>query len=847
MFPLLRYFSLMSGAVIGVATILIALGFYNHEINRVVELGEEQNTRVARLLANAVEKEIAETVKLPADAERDRASLVARPEARELHETLRSIVQGIPVLKVKLYTLDGLTVYSSQSSQIGADKSESAGLGVAATEGKPTSKLSHRMEFVSYSGILLHRDVVETYIPVYFSDQTIGAVFELYSDVTAEIDEVKHESMLAIGLLLAVFALVYGGMFFIVRRADATLRRQYARIGQNEEAARQQNQTLAEEIGQRQEAQAKLQDAHDTMEAQVEKRTRDLRLLSMAVEQSPASVLVTSVDAVIEYVNPQFIETTGYTADELIGNRTDMLRSEATSIDVYREMTKTLEAGNQWRGELLNQKKSGEKFWESVSISPITAESEETTHYVAVAEDITLRRDYEDQLLKQANYDDLTGLANRLLVRDRMSEAVKEADRIEKQLAVLLIDLDDFKKINDTLGHAAGDELLCDVSHRIRNCIRTTDTLGRNVEAAGAETIGRLGGDEFVILLPHLSDLTQSERVAEAVLESLELPFEISGHELFISASIGIAGYPGDGGDVDELLSCADMAMYQAKDDGRGRFRYFTNALNENAMERLQIEHELRHSLERQEFTMNYQPIVSAQDGSLIGAEALLRWNNEKLGQVSPELFIPVAESTGLIIPIGEWILDTTMAAAASFCANLEHDFYVTVNVSGRQLRETGLLESFQEGFDQHHLPVNAIKAEITESMILDEYGETERNLAGLGELGVRLVIDDFGTGFSSLRNLTRVPTETVKIDKSFVLGALENREDADMVHAVIAMAHGLNIRVVAEGVETQEHLDYLKSVNCDLIQGWHTGRPATFEDFMANFILTDRPLRRQG
>lgn len=840
MFPLLKYFSIMSAIVIGLATILMTSSFYNHEMNQVVANGEKQNIRVARLLANAVEHEIVAVVNLPAGIKIDNTSLANRIVVQQLHAKLASIISGIPVLKVKLYDLNGLTVYSSLYSQISDSKESNQGFITAVDEDKPTSKLSHRKEFYSFDGLLYNRQVVETYLPVRFANGELGAVFELYFDVTLDYAAVKKESLFAIVIMLLAFTIIYGGMLLIVRRADGNLRQQYVQIKQNEKDAKLQNATLENEVSSRKKVQQALQDAHDTMEEKVEERTRDLGLVSMAVEQSHSSVVVSGIDGIIEYVNPMFAKTTGYDEKEIIGESTAILRSESTSNSVYQEIEKVIRSGDQWQGEILGCKKSGEEYWGAVSVSPIFDKLGVVTHIVSVMEDITLRREYEERLLKQANYDDLTGLANRVLVRDRVVEAIKEADRNHKKLAIMLIDLDDFKKVNDTLGHATGDKLLIEVARRISNCIRNTDTLARNGKTDNLNLLGRLGGDEFFILLPNLSDASQVERIAKAALTVVEAPFYMSSNELFISASIGIAIYPDDTKSVDELFSCADLAMYKAKDDGRGRFRYFTKSLNEKAMTRLHIENELRSSLEREEFELNYQPIVSAKDGCLVGAEALLRWTNKKLGKVSPEDFIPVAESTGLIISIGEWVLNQAMADAAVFSKKIESDFYITVNVSARQLRDPSLLLAFKEAYARHDLSSSCIKVEITESMILDEYGDTDKNLVGLGDLGARLVIDDFGTGFSSLRNLTRVPTETVKIDKSFVLGCLESAQDADMVRAVIAMAHGLDIQVVAEGVETQGILDFLKAADCDLIQGWHTGRPIPANEFIIKHLNQD-------
>ncbi|MCC7167521.1 MAG: diguanylate cyclase, partial [Rhodospirillales bacterium] len=379
----------------------------------------------------------------------------------------------------------------------------------------------------------------------------------------------------------------------------------------------------------------------------------ELRRLSQAVEQSSASVMITDVEATIQYVNPKFEQVSGYPASEIIGRKPNVLKSGRTAPEQYGELWGAIKAGREWRGELLNRRKNGELFWEYVAISPIRDGAGKITNYLAIKEDISVRKEYEERLLRQANFDTLTGLPNRLLAMDRLNQAVAHAHRYQTMVALMLLDLDDFKKVNDTLGHAAGDRLLKEASLRLTDCLREGDT------------VARLGGDEFVIILPDLKEITNAEIVAEKILEVCAQPFALMEGEVFIAGSIGIALYPQDERDTQLLMRNADAAMYRAKKEGRGTFRFFTPEMNVQAMEHMRMETQLRHALERNELSLHYQPLIDNSSGRLVGAEALLRWTNPVLGNVPPDHFIHLAEDTGLILPIGEWVLREACKEAA--------------------------------------------------------------------------------------------------------------------------------------------------------------------------------------
>ncbi|WP_316978586.1 GGDEF/EAL domain-containing response regulator [Shumkonia mesophila] len=546
----------------------------------------------------------------------------------------------------------------------------------------------------------------------------------------------------------------------------------------------------------------------------------NVRKLSMAVEQSPASVLITNTAGEIEYVNAKFTEVTGYRPEEVIGRNPRMLRSSYTPAETHRAMWETIKAGGEWRGEFYNKKKNGELYWEFASVSPIKDAGGEVTHYLAVKEDITVRKKYEEQVLRQANYDDVTRLPNRVLALDRLSQALARAHRQKSMVGLLFIDLDRFKVVNDTLGHSVGDRLLKEVGQRLSQCTREGDT------------VARLGGDEFTVVLPDISAPKHAEVVAEKILEVFAQPIVIDGQELFTTASIGITLYPLDAHDPHALMRNADAAMYQAKELGRNRAQFFTRELNEQAMERVRIETHLRHALERDEMTLHYQPIVDLKSGRLVGAEALLRWHNEELGNVPPGQFIPMAEDTGQINIIGAWVIKAACRQAAEWRRAGAPPIRISANVSSRQFRGPTLIDAVTRALSDTGLPADDLDLEITEGLLMEDLPETTAAFERLTAMGVRFSVDDFGTGFSSLSYLKRFPVTSLKIDRSFIEDVTDDADHAALVGAIITMAHSLKLLVVAEGVETPEQMAFVKENGCDFVQGYFVGKPMPADVF---------------
>jgi diguanylate cyclase (GGDEF)-like protein len=438
---------------------------------------------------------------------------------------------------------------------------------------------------------------------------------------------------------------------------------------------------------------------------------------------------------------------------------------------------------------------------------------------MAVFSDITKRKQDEAKIWRQANYDALTELPNRNLFKDRLDQAMHAAHREGWQLALLFIDLDRFKAVNDTLGHAAGDLLLQQVAKRLLTCVREMDT------------VARLGGDEFTVLLSDIDNRAEIEGIADKIVAALAAPFDLDEREAFVSGSIGITLYPHDASDMETLLRCADSAMYSAKAAGRNTYRYYTGEMNEATQRRLQLESDLRRAVDRNELALHYQPILH-QDGAIAGAEALLRWQHPALGFVSPDEFIPLAEETGTIIEIEQWVMRRACIDTQSWQSLTDSDFFISVNISSMQCKSDVCRQTLHEILAESCLPAHQLKLEITERVMMENTDYVIGLLNEVKAMGIRLAVDDFGTGYSSLSYLKQFPVDVLKIDRAFISGLPDDSDDVVLVQAIIAMAHSLNLQVVAEGVETAAQLEFLQRHGCDLIQGFYYSRPLPIHAF---------------
>ncbi|MBT0665298.1 EAL domain-containing protein [Geobacter pelophilus] len=541
----------------------------------------------------------------------------------------------------------------------------------------------------------------------------------------------------------------------------------------------------------------------------------------LVVERTDQGILLVDPGThIVLDANPAFCLLVGQSLQDLVGTSAfTFINGDKSSID------ETIERAKHEKRELSLIHRDGTKLVSEISITSIPTETGTADCYMF--HDISMQRRFQDELLHQATHDQLTGLPNRSLLNDRMVQAITGARRRGDLVALLLIDLDHFKVVNDTMGHATGDMLLKSVANRLLSFVRSSDTLAR------------FGGDEFVILLTCISNMSDIITVAENFSGLLAIPFVIQDRDYFMTASVGIAVFPDDGDSIDVLVKKADTAMYNAKELGRNGFQFFAEEMNLKMNSRLRVETQMRRALERNEMQLHYQPKLDIRSGTINGLEALIRWHNDSLGMVSPAEFIPIAEASGLIVQIGEWVLETACKQTLIW-HNMGHaSLRVSVNISTRQFVRPEFVDRIADIIEKCGLPAQFVDLEITESALTHNISETITILQRLKAMGVTISIDDFGTGYSSLNYLKRFPIDTLKIDKSFVDDVVERTEDAAIVATIIAMAHHMNLNVVAEGVETLEQLDLLKKGGCEEIQGYLFCKPQTAEgltDFLESF-----------
>ena len=533
-----------------------------------------------------------------------------------------------------------------------------------------------------------------------------------------------------------------------------------------------------------------------------------LRLAARVFEHSGEAIIVTDGNNRIVQVNPAFTRLTGYEADEVLGRNPRFLSAGRTPPSVYQDLWLSLQERGFWQGEMWDRHKDGHVYPKLLSISVVKNSVGGVEFYIANFSDISEQKAAEERIRHVAHHDALTGLPNRLFLQATLAQVIGESRRGGGEVAIMFIDLDRFKTINDTLGHHVGDGLLIEVGRRLRSCVRESDL------------VARLGGDEFVTVLFGHQVNRASVSVAEKLLARLTEPYEVEGHVLHSSPSIGISIFPHDGDSVDVLMKNADAAMYHAKAQGRNNYQFFDSAMNRATAERLLIDSELREAMDKGQLLLHYQPQVDPLSGQTVGVEALLRWRHPAKGMVPPDRFIPVAEETGLIEPLGEWVLDEACAQARRW-RDVGIRWRVAVNLSLRQLRRPGLASRVSDALRRHGLVGSDMELEITESSAMQNVEATLAALHELRQLGVELAIDDFGTGHSSLSYLKLMPIQRLKLDRSFVKDIECDPNDAAICSATIALAHALGMQVVAEGVENESQKAFLIKPGCDVMQGW--------------------------
>jgi len=560
-------------------------------------------------------------------------------------------------------------------------------------------------------------------------------------------------------------------------------------------------------------------------------RAKDLAMAGTVFDNSQQGIIVTDAHGGIVRVNPAYCRMSGYSEAELLGCNPRMLKSGLQDAAFYREMWQSLARDGRWQGELKNRRKSGEHYVQWINIDAVrarrdgAADEEGDLLYVGIASDISELVETRERLASLAYYDTLTGLPNRVLFHDRLRQALVQAKRGKESLALIYADLDNFKTVNDTLGHAAGDELLILAAERLKQCVRESDT------------VARLGGDEFAIILMDAAGPQEMARLAGNIVTALSAPGRVMGYEVNSGVSLGITFYPADGDTPEELLKNADVAMYRAKERGRNDFQFFTADMASGVAEALRIEHGLRIALQKHELELHYQPQIDPGSGRIVGAEALMRWKSAELGRVPPQRFIPVAEKSGLIAELGAFALREACRQCAQWRSGPLPELRVSVNLSAAQFRHDGLVDRIEALLRQYGLPGDALELEITESVMMEEVSRGQDIMRRLKRLECRIAIDDFGTGYSSLAYLRRFPVDVLKIDKSFTDGLGIEADDTAVARAVIGLARSLRLEVVAEGVENVTQLNCLWELAGGenlLAQGYYFARPLPAAEFDA-------------
>ncbi|NDL70107.1 sensor domain-containing protein [Vreelandella alkaliphila] len=544
---------------------------------------------------------------------------------------------------------------------------------------------------------------------------------------------------------------------------------------------------------------------------------RQLTLLERSVESSTNGVVIVDAqqhDLPIVYVNAAFERITGYSRDAALGQNCRFLQGEGTDPTTLKKLRKGIHAQQEVHVVIRNHRRNGMPFWNDLYISPVRDTAGIVTHFVGVQNDITTQREYQAQLRHNASHDALTGLPNRLLLDQRLAKGCLLAKRYHRYIAVLFVDLDDFKPINDTLGHEVGDHILIEVAKRLEEELRPWDT------------VARFGGDEFIVLLPDLAYEKDVMQVVERLLACLSAPYWYRGSELRITASMGIATNDGTISDPRQLIQQADLAMYKAKRQGRNTYQWYTDELNRKVVERVNLRHALQHAIEQSQFELHYQPQIHGPSSRVTGVEALIRWYHPERGNIPPGQFISLAEDTGQIMPISEWILERACFDAVKLNANATTPVTMAVNISPMQFQRPGFLASIQQVLEKSGLAPELLELELTEGVLMDSTEHAIQTLKDLGSLGVHIALDDFGTGFSSLSYLKRLPINKLKIDRSFIRDVVNDSRDAAIVDGVVTMAAKLGLEVLIEGVETAEQYAYLNARHSTHFQGFYFARP---------------------
>lgn len=820
-FALTRHFSLTS--LVCTALIAVALGWSYQELSLrdLNNLAEDRNLALTHTFANALWPKLSGLVDDSASATPE--ALRSRAQDARLYDLVAHQMKGTNVVKFKVYALNGVTVFSSDAAQTGEDKSRNAGF-LAAREGRVTSVLAHRDTMDTFEGTVTDLDIIFSYLPVRDENRKIVGVVEMYSDVTGFIARLEYTRFIILGLVFGLLALLYGLLYLLVVRAQRIIDRQATQLEESLRDVELANRELDARVQERTQS---LNESNRVLQNEIEVRRAaeaQLKLAAEVFDNAMEGMLITDANTVILRVNPAFTQVTGYTAEEVVGQTPRLFKSGHHNADFYRSMWDTITRTGGWQGEIWDRRKNGEAYPKWLSIAAVKGEDGAVTNFIGTQFDITKRKQAEEKLNALAFFDQLTGLANRTLLLDRLKQAMNASSRSGSYGALLLIDLDNFKTLNDTLGHQMGDLLLKLVAQRLTACVRAGDT------------VARLGGDEFVVMLTGLSTserdaATQIEAAGEKILATLNQPYELQEAAHRSTPSIGATLFMGHQSDIEVVLKQADLAMYKSKEAGRNALRFFDPDMETAVMHRAALEKELHEAIDEKQLLLHYQAQMTG--GRTTGAEALVRWQHPRRGLVSPAEFIPLAEETGLILPLGRWVLETACRQLAQWAAlpAMAH-LTLAVNVSAHQFHQSDFVDQVMDVLKNTGANPRRLKLELTESLLVSNVEEVIKKMLVLKSEGVSFSLDDFGTGYSSLSYLKRLPLDQLKIDQSFVRDVLFDPNDAVIAKAIVALARSLGLGVIAEGVETEAQRDFLTGSGCHALQGYYFSRPLSLEGF---------------